>query len=300
MNRHGLSPARKAIALNRRTLLSAACALPLSALPLGRSAAGAEGALPLRNLGLEHLDVLVPDTARSALFYMQVFDAPLHEQEFRGTIRYFVLLGDLPEDRQVGYIAIGDVFDRPIQIGHYCALAEDVDLDAIGEELVAAGYPPPGGGFGMIPDPDGLELQLFSPPRSGLVGAATKSPLEHHTGGLFRPVGMDHILLRVSDLDQALEYYRFVYGEGLERRDPNVADKVWLELPEDTRIGLQPVPPGRDPWIERYGIKVEPFDHDAAVAGLRELGAEVLSGPDEPEVVTFKDNYDITLQVTSR
>ena len=28
-------------------------------------------------------------------------------QPFQGNIRYFILLGDLPQNRQVGYIAIG-------------------------------------------------------------------------------------------------------------------------------------------------------------------------------------------------
>src|ERR1051325_8506555 len=81
-------------------------------------------ALPLKNLGLEHLDIVVPDTAASARAYMRVFKTKLHEQPFQGGIRYFILLGELPANRQVGYIAIGDARNRPISIGHYCALAE--------------------------------------------------------------------------------------------------------------------------------------------------------------------------------
>jgi hypothetical protein len=50
---------------------------------IGRTALAQESALPLVNLGLEHLDILVPDVAESARFYKQVFDAPLHEQPFR-------------------------------------------------------------------------------------------------------------------------------------------------------------------------------------------------------------------------
>src|SRR5262245_29065894 len=116
-------------------------------------------ALPLKNLGLEHLDIVVPDTAASARVYMRVFKAKLHEQPFQGSIRYFILLGDLPANRQVGYIAIGAAGNRPVSIGHYCALAERYDRAGIAKALEAAGYEAGQGGFGMLPDPDGIELQ---------------------------------------------------------------------------------------------------------------------------------------------
>src|SRR6185436_12372062 len=77
-------------------------------------------ALPLDNLGLEHLDIVVPDTAAAARFYARLFKGPLHEQPVRDTIRYFIVLGDVPADRQVGYIAIGAGGTRPPAIGHYC------------------------------------------------------------------------------------------------------------------------------------------------------------------------------------
>ena len=115
--------------ISRRQLIAAIGIAASAPLATGR-VFGQSPALPLDNLGLEHLDILVPDTAASARFYMQVFDTALHEQPFRGSIRYFILLGDLPEDRQVGYIAIGAAGDRPVQIGHYCALAESYDRDA--------------------------------------------------------------------------------------------------------------------------------------------------------------------------
>lgn len=63
--------------------------------------------LPLDNLELEHLDIIVPDPAASAPFYSRIFKMPLHQQLVRDTLRYFVVLGDVPPDRQVGYLAIG-------------------------------------------------------------------------------------------------------------------------------------------------------------------------------------------------
>jgi catechol 2,3-dioxygenase-like lactoylglutathione lyase family enzyme len=283
----------EAARIRRRTLLGALCAGAGASL-LRWQAHGQARALPLKNLGLEHLDIVVPDTAESARFYKRVFSSPLHEQDFRGGKRYFVLLGNLPPDRQVGYIAIGAANGRPISVGHYCALAESVDLTAIGQELATAGYPEPAGGFGMIPDTEGLELQLFKPP-AGLVTAATPSSLEVAGDGALAPLGLDHVLLAVRDQPRALRYYRFLYGEGLETRDAEVPERVWFTLARNTRIGIEPVAPGAAPSFVRFGIKVAPFDSAAVVAALRAAGAEVLTAA--PSLIRFRDNYGITLEV---
>src|ERR1700740_1049637 len=111
------------------TMTGAACASLTSA--WGQAPTPTAPALPLKNLGLEHLDTVVPDTAASAKFYMQVFRTRLHQQPFQGAIRYFILLGELPANRQVGYIAIGAGGTRPTSIGHYCALAEHYDRNAM-------------------------------------------------------------------------------------------------------------------------------------------------------------------------
>ena len=282
--------------LRRRTLLGALCACAGTAF-LRRHAEGQARALPLKNLGLEHLDIVVPDTPESARFYKRVFSSPLHEQEFRGGKRYFVLLGDLPPDRQVGYIAIGAANGRSISVGHYCALAESADLAAIGKELVTAGYPEPGGGFGLIPDPDGLELQLFKPP-AGLVTAAVPSSLAVAGDGVFAPLGLEHVLLAVSNRERAVRYYRLLYGEGLETRDPDVRERVWFNLARNTRIGIEPAAAGAPPQFVRFGIKVAPFDSAAVAPALRAAGAEVLTAA--PSLIRFRDNYGITLEVNAR
>lgn len=291
------SPSLGSSSIRRRSLLRTLCSCACAAtLPLTLARAET-GVLPLANLGLEHLDIVVPDVAESARFYKRVFSSPLHEQDFRGGKRYFVLLGELPADRQVGYIAIGAANGRPVAIGHYCALAESVDLAAIGKALTEAGYPAPAGGFGMIPDPDGLELQLFAPP-AGLVTAAAPSTLDVSADGLLVPRRLEHVLLAVSDLERALRYYRLVYGEGLETRDANAPGRVWLHLARDTRIGLEPVTGGAMPHFVRFGIEVAPFDSAAVAAGLRAAGAEILETA--PSRVRFRDNNGITLEAASR
>lgn len=284
---------------SRRAFLSgvgaAACVPFVNSLAWGQAAAAS--ALPLKNLGLEHLDIVVPDTAVSAQVYMRVFRTKLHQQPFQGGIRYFILLGDLPQNRQVGYIAIGAAGTRPTSIGHYCALAERYDRAGVASALQAAGFSSgTGGAIGMLPDPDGIELQLFQPP-AGLVTAAVPSSLSVEANGLVKPIGLDHVLLHVSDIEKSLPYYHLVYGANIKSTRQTNPDRLWLQLEANTRIGLQKVPAGQKPRIDHYCIKVAPFDRETVSAGLRQIGLKVLSSPDEPEVLRFADNYDITVEL---
>ena len=254
--------------------------------------------LPLENLGLEHLDIVVPDTAASARFYSRIFKTALHEQPVRDTTRYFIVLGDVPPDRQVGYIAIGAGQGRPASIGHYCVLAKVYTREGLASALASAGLPATPtapGPIGMWPDPDKLELQLFQPP-AGLVTAAVKSPLPVEGDGLITPRGVDHMMLSVSSLDRALPYYRAMYGATVERpRDAN--GRVWFELDRGTRLGLQQAATSQPPAISHFAIKVAPFDRGALTARLRELGVTIIPSADETDVVRFADNNGITVEL---
>jgi catechol 2,3-dioxygenase-like lactoylglutathione lyase family enzyme len=266
----------------------------------GRSTLAQGGAplkLPLDNLGVEHLDIVVPDTAASAQFYARIFKTQLHQQPVRDTLRYFLVLGDVPADRQVGYVAIGAAQGRPAAIGHYCVLAKTYNAAGFTAALDAAGLPAKptaAGPIGMWPDPDALELQLFQPP-AGLVTAAVPSPLPVDGEGLLLPRGVDHIMLSVSSFEKALPYYRGVYGTAAERpRDAN--GRVWFNLERNTRLGLQVAPDGK-PTIAHYALKVAPFDRNALLTRLNGIGAKVLPSTDEPDVVRFLDNNGITVEV---
>jgi catechol 2,3-dioxygenase-like lactoylglutathione lyase family enzyme len=203
----------------------------------------------------------------------------------------------LPQNRQVGYIAVGAQGARPTSIGHYCALAERYDRAGVAAALQAAGFSAgSGGAFGMLPDPDGLELQLFQPP-AGLVAAAVPSDLPVETNGLVTPRGLDHVLLFVADIEKSLPYYRLMYGANLKTMRQSSPDRLWLLLEGNTRIGLQKVPADQKPRIEHFSIKVAPFAREAVAAGIRQIGLNVLPSPDEPEVLRLSDNNGITLEL---
>ena len=74
-------------------------------------------------------------------------------------------------------------------------------------------------------------------------------------------------------------------------------ERLWLNLKADTRIGLQKAAAGQSPRIEHFCIKVRPFDRDAVTAGLKKIGAEVLTSADEPGIVRFLDNNRIMVEL---
>ncbi len=256
----------------------------------------AQASLPLANLGIEHLDIVVPDPAASARWYARIFRTSLHQQPVRDTLRYFVLLGDLPADRQIGYIAIGAAQGRAPSIGHYCVLAQAYGRETFAAALRAAGLPAQPtapGPIGMWPDPDGLELQLFQPP-AGLVTAAVDSPLPVEGTGVVSPLGLDHVLLQVSNLERSLAYYRALYGAAAERpREAN--GRVWFQLERGTRLGLEQTAGGVR--IAHYAIRVAPFDRQTVTRRLGELGVRVLPASDEPDVIRFADDNGITVEL---
>jgi catechol 2,3-dioxygenase-like lactoylglutathione lyase family enzyme len=265
-----------------------------ASLPLLRAVQAQGGLLPINTPKIDHLDVIVPDVAASARFYMGVFNTRLHAQPFQGGFRYFVLFGDLPANRQVGYLAIGDSRGRGTYIGHFCtsvfdyrqnsaaitsALVEAVDKAGLGKLTIGSG---PGGIFS---DPDGIEIQ-FLPAPDTLVTVAVPSDLVEPNKGLVTPKGVDHVLLHVSDLEKGVQFYRILYGKEANRQKS--PERIWFQI-GDTRLGLEQAPAGQKPRIAHFGVKVAAFDRNAVVAGLRKLGAEVIASPDEPDVVRFRD-----------
>lgn len=282
--------------VSRRTFiagLGATASLPWLASQVG--AQEPQGSLlPINTPKVDHLDVIVPDVAATARFYMGVFNTKLHAQPFQGGFRYFVLFGDLPANREVGYVAIGDSRGRGTYIGHFCtsifnyrqnsaaisaALVDAVAKAGLGKIEIGSGF------AGVFKDPDGIEIQ-FLPAPDTLVTAAVPSDLVEPNKGLVVPRGVDHVLLHVADLEKATQFYRILYGrEAARTKGP---DRVWFQI-GDTRIGLEQVPSGEKPKIAHFAVRVAAFDRGAVTDGLRTLGAEVMPSPDEPDVVRFRD-----------
>jgi catechol 2,3-dioxygenase-like lactoylglutathione lyase family enzyme len=261
--------------------------------------------LPLDTPGLDHLDVIVPDVEKTARFYMGLFRTVLHAQPFQGAQRYFVLLGPLPADRTVGYIAVGDARGRGTYIGHFCTSVRNWQRDSAGvfaamkDQFRAAGFGEFAGstGFaGTFTDPDGIEIQ-FLPSPDTLVTAAVPSALVPAQQGLVTPLRVDHVVLQVSHLDKAVEYYRILYGKESRRE----GDRVTFAFPNGSRLMLQgggyAYGTGK-PRIARFGVLVENLDRAAVSAGVAALGGTVVSS--EGRTLRLRDVDGLEVELVAK
>ena len=292
--------------LTRREMVALMTAAGLTISQAGQVARAGEAAalLPLRTPGLDHLDVIVPDVEKSTRFYMGLFKTTLHAQPFQGGQRYFVLLGPLPENRAVGYLAVGASRGRGTYIGHFCTSVEDWRRDSAGifaamkEKFSAGGFGEFAGssGFGGIfQDPDGIEIQ-FLPAPDTLVTAAVPSDLVPGGQGLVTPLRVDSALLNVSDLKRAVAYYRVLYGKESRQSGKNAV----FSFKNGSRLLLEQasyVYGKAQTRISRYGIRVNPFDRAAVAKGIAALGGTVVS--DDGKVLRLRDVDGIELELVS-
>lgn len=291
--------------VSRRSFVASLSALAAGGmLGAARVSAQATSVLPLNTPGLDHLDIIVPDVEASAKFYMGVFNTTLHAQPFQGAQRYFVLLGELNEGREVSYVAIGDSRGRGTYIGHFCTTVVEWRRDSaaifeqMGEAFAAAGFGtfPGSSGFGGIfTDPDGIEIQ-FLPAPDTLVTAAVPSDLVPWNQGLVTPRGVDHMLLLVSDLERAVQYYEILYGP-VSERDAATGRATFRFANSHLVLEQARYEYGQQPKIASYCIKVDAFDRQTVEAGLRTLGAEVVASPDAPDLLRFRDPDGITVEL---
>ena len=244
----------------RRTFLAAlAGAVPALMLDVPAVAQSLKGdELPLHTTGLEHIGMVVPDTNAAARFYSSVFN-PEMQKEKDAPLRYYVMAG-------TGYIAIGSRAGvTEAKVDHYCTLVQGYDRDRMNNTLAAKGMP--AASRGVVPDPDGVGLQLIAVP-GGPGPTAVPGGRLVNTEALVRPKGFDSILLKVADLRRSADFYSVFFNA------VPAADKGQLAFDAaGTRIVLRALASGEVAGVDRFSFRVEPFDRNKVVKGLMALGA---------------------------
>jgi catechol 2,3-dioxygenase-like lactoylglutathione lyase family enzyme len=247
---------------SRREVLAAATTLAcLWAVP-SRADQPEPGSLPLQTTGLEHIGMTVPDQKASAEWYGRIFDPQLL-QERDPPARYYVRMGS-------AYIAFGGTppTDATPKIDHFCALVKDYKPDEMRAAIEKDGIKMGAGRFGMPTDDDGIRLQLLGVP-AGLAKTIIPSTRITPDDAAVAAVGLDHVVLAVSDLDRSSVYYTRFFGPPSVKK----SDQVWFQV-ANTRLALEPVPSGGKPAIERLCFGVAGFDKKIVASKLRKLQVE--------------------------
>jgi glyoxylase I family protein len=100
----------------------------------------------------------------------------------------------------------------------------------------------------------------------------------------FRLKGIDHVVLRIVDLDQSMHFYRDILGCAVERERAEIglyqlrAGGTLIDLvPIDEELGSKGgAAPGRQGHnMDHFAIGIDPFDEEALRAYLGEHGIDV-------------------------
>ena len=285
-----LSESRSSRAIDRREWLARATNLAAGSLLVTRISAQ-QRLLPLQSSGLDHLSITVPDSLQAATFYGRIFD-PQVFHERTGVQRYYVRLG-------AAYMAFGPQANVTPWIDHIAAgVIGFVEVDfgnaETKAEIAAAGLAAPLGALPMLSDPDKLRLQLVNTTH-GLFDTIMPGGRVTPEPAALIPIGLDHIMVSVTDVDRSVEYYRKLFGvEASNDRNPR---RVWFKL-AGTKLGLEAAPAGQKPSFSHFAVKVAGFHHALVMARLEKLGVSVGPGSEKGSL-RFRDLHNLPVEVVA-
>ena len=236
--------------------------------------------LPLDTTGLEHVGFTVPDPESTAKFYGRIFDPQLF-QERDPPPRFYVRLG-------TSYAAFGGAAGVSPKIDHFCALVRDYKPQEMRKVVEEAGIAMGTGALGMPTDADGLRLQLLGVP-GGLAKTIIPAYRVNQDEAAVQPIGLDHIMLHVSDLERSAAYYRKFFG--METSRTKSPARVWFGVAK-TRLGLEQVAAGEAPGVHHICVRVARVVPDK----LKAVGVEILPANDE-KLLRFRDPNGLVMEL---
>jgi catechol 2,3-dioxygenase-like lactoylglutathione lyase family enzyme len=168
---------------------------------------------------LDHLEFFVSDIQRSLGLYTRVFGNAVWKNN--RTARRYLKLGST-------YIALEQGPDP--HLDHYCGGIEGFQVANAHSYLAAKNIEYrdyPSGRDLYVSDPDSNRLQIGADNSWAQLSTSTASPESTPMNGepIFRPIGLDHILLNVSDPEKAAAFYERVLGPVAERSN----NRIWFQ-----------------------------------------------------------------------
>jgi catechol 2,3-dioxygenase-like lactoylglutathione lyase family enzyme len=250
-----------------------------------------EALLPVRATDLDHFGITVRDSVKTAEFFGRVFDPQLF-REMDSATRLYVKLG-------VAHMAIGnraywtrEQVELPV-LDHICARVQDYREAETHKALTDAGIVL-GAGRNFPLDPDGLFLQLGAAP-GGMSRTIIPATRVTHGDPIVHPVSLDHIMVAATDLERSDEFYSLIFGAASARtRNP---DRIWYDIGDTTKLGLQRVGAGEKPSFHHFSVRVAGYDRRDATERLEQLGAQIVSS--DEELLRFRDPNGIVVELTA-
>jgi catechol 2,3-dioxygenase-like lactoylglutathione lyase family enzyme len=231
-------------------------------------------------VSLDHINIRVSNVAKTAEFYMGLFDTPvLRNAALRAqptsppSEGFFLKFGE-------GYLAISQAFapERP-DLDHYSIGLRDYDKARLTKRLQDSGIavPPRSSSDVWVADLDGALMQLRQP---GGWARQTATPYQGppRVGPALSPLSMSRIGLHSADLGRAGDFYARLFGSEITSSVPARSRVFGLG---DSVLELSSAPANAGAATRRLNyirVAVKDFSVEAATRILRERGITVGDG----------------------
>lgn len=244
---------------------------------LGAGLAARATAAPLfEPIEVNHIALRVSGLAESEEFYRRVFGAPGIIFERPGQ-RY------LRMDRN--FVALFESAEPAMD--HFAISVRDYDADGVERAAEAAGLSPRrSSSFVYVLDPDGIEVQIAHAEHEVHSPVVREAPAT----SVFRGVGVNHVALRVSDVDRSRDYYQRLFGLPVLRQN---AGSCFLGIGGNFLALFR----GSAAGMDHFCISVEGFDPDEAEARLAREGLDPRRAGSR---LYFDDPDGLEVQISAR
>jgi catechol 2,3-dioxygenase-like lactoylglutathione lyase family enzyme len=240
---------------------------------------------------VDHVEFYVSDVERARDFLAKVFGSTLLKNA--SASKSYVKIGS-------AYLA----FERPRTPGgplttdHVSVAIRNIEMARVHAFLDSRGIAYrdyPSGRDTAIVDGDGVRTQLSPENGWSFLKPPTFAPdaVVLQQEAVFRPTGIEHVLLNVADPEASVRFYEKVFGPVAASNN----NRVWFRVGR-SRLGLLKTPEGQRPGVNHFCVSAEPFNYDAVVARLAALGARV-EPPELPGAPSFRDPDGMLVQVSA-
>ena len=238
---------------------------------------------------LDHIEFYVSNVEKSRDFFVRIFGNTLLRNR---TGKRYLKLGST-------YMA----FEPPrgndgvIQVDHFSIAIKGLDMKKLHAFLEQRGITYrdyPSGRDTAVTDPDGIRTQLSPQNGWSILNPPNFVPEEiaMQETPIFRPTGMEHILLSVTDPEKSAEFYQKFLGRVSQRNN----NRIWFQVGA-SRIGLLKTPAGQRPGVSHFCVSAAAFNYSDAIGKLERLGAKIET-PEVAGAVEFRDVDGSLIQVT--
>jgi len=236
---------------------------------------------------LDHIEFYVSNVEKSRDFFVRIFGNTLRSRNGKR------------------YLKLGSTYmafeaprgnNGPGRVDHVSAAIKKLEmprLHAFLDQRGVAYQDYPSGRDTGVNDPDGTRVQLSPEDGWSLLNPAT-FPTENvalETEPIFHATGLDHVLINVSDPEKSIAFYQKFLGKPMDGNN----NRVWFQV-GTSRVGLLRTPSGQKPGVNHFCVSAAPFNYDAAIAKLQQLGVKI-EPPEVTGAAEFRDPDGLLIQV---